>query len=226
MENQKNEITKAQSQKIQKAEKKKEQTERIIQEVDQKHKGYADYAHSDEALAVYIVRDIVKKVNTKGFWINVLCHSATNNSIEVLNKKDNVTLMYIDCELYPRLTKPVYPPKPMVIECDEKGKPKVWEFNGVQYNNSNCGYYNYDYLKESWQKEADAITWETAHEDIETWKERENNGTICRKYSRWKVIYYEKNNDENDNDKKNTGENSNGKKNNGNNIVIKRIFQK
>lgn len=139
--------------------KKQERKKKIIDELNQKYKGYKDYVSSNESLGVYIVRDIVKKINTKGYWIDIVVH--TNDTPNEYNGQCSPDL-YIVCSLYKRLTKPVYPPKPKT---------------------------NDKYELEMWQMEVDAITWEVAHKDINTWKRKNNTGEqksiICydEKYS-------------------------------------------
>lgn len=59
------------------------------------------------------------------------------------------TYIYIVFRLYKRVTKPIYPPKPKKDD---------------------------DYLLERWQMEVDAITWKTAHNDINYWKNKGNTG--------------------------------------------------
>ena len=174
MKNQNDEAKKSLSQKEQKAKKRKEakeQRKKIIKELDKKYKGYEDYVHSDESLAVYIVRDVVKNINTKGYWINVLSLDDTLKTVKT-SKDTYANVMQIVCELYPRITKPEYPTKP---------EPQS---------------FNYDYFIEQWHLEVDAITWDTAHADIRTWKHREVMGTPCKRYQKWKVLYYKKTVDE------------------------------
>lgn len=62
--------------------------------------------------------------------------------------------------LYKRITKPVYPPKPKTDD---------------------------EYLLERWQMEVDAITWKTAHKDINYWLRKGNTGD-----KKTLVCYYEK----------------------------------
>lgn len=119
---------------------KKDIKKKVIEELNKKYKGYEDYVHSNEALGVYIIRDVVKKINTKGYWIDIVEHD--NNTPNNYGDKYSQDL-HIVCRLYPRITKPVYPPKPITDD---------------------------DYLLELWQREIDAITWKASREDIDFWK--------------------------------------------------------
>lgn len=119
---------------------KKDIKKNVIEELNKKYKGYEDYVHSNEALGVYIIRDVVKKINTKGYWIDIVKHD--NNTPNNYGDRYSPDL-HIVCRLYPRITKPVYPPKPITDD---------------------------DYLLELWQREIDAITWKVSHGDIDFWK--------------------------------------------------------
>jgi len=147
------------SQKVEKSPKdsKKDIKKRVIEELNKKYKGYKDYVHSNEALGVYIIRDVVKKINTKGYWIDIVKHD--NDTPNDYGKKYSPDL-HIVCRLYPRKTKPIYPPKPTTDD---------------------------EYSLEFWQQEIDAITWQTAHEDIAFWKWQKKSG-----YKKTAVCYYER----------------------------------
>ena len=75
------------SQKVEKSPKdsKKDIKKRVIEELNKKYKGYKDYVHSNEALGVYIIRDVVKKINTKGYWIDIVKH---DNSLQIVSTKN------------------------------------------------------------------------------------------------------------------------------------------
>lgn len=64
---------------------------------------YISYVNNGDSAAVFIVRDIVKSINTAGMWIDV---SKTSGYKNKFNKWDfsNITI-----ELFPRKTKPIYP---------------------------------------------------------------------------------------------------------------------
>lgn len=136
---------------------KQERRKEIIEELNKKYVGYSDYVNSNESLGVYIVRDILKKINTKGYWIDIVEHN--NNNPNNYDGKYSPNL-YIVFRLYKRVTKPIYPPKPKKDDA---------------------------YLLEHWQMEVDAITWKTAHNDINYWKSKGNTG-----YKKTLVCYYEK----------------------------------
>lgn len=59
---------------------KQERRMEIIQELNKKYVGYSDYIYSNESLGVYIVRDILQKINTKGYWIDIVEHNNDNPS--------------------------------------------------------------------------------------------------------------------------------------------------
>lgn len=125
---------------------KQERRDKIIKEISKRYKGYDDYVHSNESLGVYIIRDIVKKINTKGHWIDIVKHDNDTPNAYDGNYSPN---LHIVCRLYPRLTKPKYPPKPQTDD--------VYELK-------------------RWQAEVDAIAWYTSHKDISTWKSKGHTG--------------------------------------------------
>lgn len=64
---------------------------------------YISYVESGESAAVFIVRDIVRSIDTTGKWIDVL-------SLEGCENKDRRwDFKYIDVELFPRKRHPKYP---------------------------------------------------------------------------------------------------------------------
>lgn len=143
---------------------KKERKEEILKELNIKYKGYADYVHSNEVLGVHIVRDVVKKINTKGYWIEIVLHEKNNprNCFDRYSPNS-----YIVCRLYPRVTKPNYPPKPNTTD---------------------------EYLLEKWQCEIDAITWQTAQKDIFYWQCKGNTGKMKTHICYYEQYYFEKDN--------------------------------
>ena len=64
---------------------------------------YISYVQNGDSAAVFIVRDIVKSVNTSGMWIDILSTSGDKNEY---GKWD---FSSITIELFPRKIKPVYP---------------------------------------------------------------------------------------------------------------------
>lgn len=63
---------------------------------------YIAYVASGESAAVFIIRDVCRSIDTTGFWIDITNKSACKNE----NGKWNFD--FIDCELFPRITKPDY----------------------------------------------------------------------------------------------------------------------
>lgn len=66
-----------------------------------KDKEYMDYINSGESMAVYIVRDMVKAVDTRGKWIDVI-------SLSMYYKKEKPNFNWIVVELFPRKIHPQY----------------------------------------------------------------------------------------------------------------------
>ncbi len=64
---------------------------------------YISYVKNGDSAAVYITRDIAKKVPTGGMWIDVV---SMNKKGRTDNRWD---FNYLIVELFPRKTKPVYP---------------------------------------------------------------------------------------------------------------------
>ena len=64
---------------------------------------YISYVESGASAAVFIVRDIVKSIDTSGMWIDVLATSGYKNRGGAWNFSS------ITIELFPRQTKPIYP---------------------------------------------------------------------------------------------------------------------
>ena len=66
-------------------------------------KDYLDYIDSGESAAVYIVKNIVKSLDTKNMWVDVV-------SINTYYKRGsgNIAFNWIVVELFPRKIKPKY----------------------------------------------------------------------------------------------------------------------
>lgn len=64
---------------------------------------YISYVESGESAAVFVVRDIVRSIDTTGMWIDVLSLEGDKN------KDDRWDFKYIDVELFPRRLHPKYP---------------------------------------------------------------------------------------------------------------------
>lgn len=64
---------------------------------------YISYVERGDSAAVFIIRDIVRSINTSGMWIDIIKTSGNKN------KYDKWDFSSITAELFPRKTKPVYP---------------------------------------------------------------------------------------------------------------------
>lgn len=64
---------------------------------------YISYVEHGESAAVFIVRDVVQSINTRGKWVDVLETEGEKNSDGQWDFKK------IRVELFPRKTKPIYP---------------------------------------------------------------------------------------------------------------------
>lgn len=64
---------------------------------------YISYVKNGDSAAVFIVRDIVRSIDTSGMWIDVISTSGYKNEF---GKWD---FSSITIELFPRKTKPIYP---------------------------------------------------------------------------------------------------------------------
>ena len=76
-----------------------------INELEYDYK-YENYIGSGEAEAVWIVKDVVKKINTKGKWIDVI----SLNTYEKKGAKGKTAYNWIIVELFPRTIHPKYVP--------------------------------------------------------------------------------------------------------------------
>ena len=64
---------------------------------------YISYVESGESAAVFMVRDIVKSIDTTGKWIDIL------NLVGYKNRDGRWDFEYFTFELFPRKTQPKYP---------------------------------------------------------------------------------------------------------------------
>lgn len=64
---------------------------------------YISYVTNGDSAAVFIVRDIVRSIDTSGMWIDVL------NTSGYKNKDGKWDFSSITVELFPRKTRPIYP---------------------------------------------------------------------------------------------------------------------
>ena len=66
---------------------------------------YISYIENGDSAAVFIVRDIVKSINTSGMWIDVIDTSGYKN----IKKDSKWDFSSITVEFFPRKIKPIYP---------------------------------------------------------------------------------------------------------------------
>lgn len=153
---------------------------------------YISYVEHGESAAVFITRDIVKSIKTKGKWIDVL--SVDGEKIETLSFDDNGEEIIFSrwdfksftVELFPRKTQPVYP----AWATEEEIKYITWQtahadiaklrekgYKGVKFEifpklvNLNKGKYEIN-RREAWNKKFDClVTEESFNADCE-WRER------------------------------------------------------
>ena len=99
---------------------------------------YICYIESGESAAVYIVRDVVQSIDTKGKWIDVLSLS-TNRKRRVMGRRN---FNWIIVELFPRNLQPLYD------ECDtDYNKYLTWETAHKDIRNQRrVGYHGEKYL--------------------------------------------------------------------------------
>lgn len=82
---------------------------------------YISYVENGDSAAVFIVRDIVRSIDTSGMWIDVISTSGYKNKF---NQWD---FSSITIELFPRKTKPIYPQ----IATPEDKKYITWQTANV-----------------------------------------------------------------------------------------------
>ncbi len=78
---------------------------------------YISYVESGESSAVFITRDIVKSINTNGKWVDVISVDG------YWNENRRWEFQSFSVELFPRKTRPVYPPQ----ASDEEKKYITWQ---------------------------------------------------------------------------------------------------
>ena len=64
---------------------------------------YISYVETGESAAVFITRDVVRAIETKGKWVDVTKIKGEQN------EDDRWEFEYFEVELFPRKTNPVYP---------------------------------------------------------------------------------------------------------------------
>lgn len=78
---------------------------------------YISYVESGESAVVFVVRDIVKAINTTGKWIDVL------DLVGYKNQDGQWDFEYFTVELFPRKTQPKYP----AVASEEDKKYITWQ---------------------------------------------------------------------------------------------------
>ena len=152
---------------------------------------YISYVEHGESAAVFITRDIVKAIKTKGKWIDVI--NIDGEKIETIFSDDNGQERTVarwdfksfSVELFPRKTQPVYP----AYATDEEIKYITWQtahddianlrrkgYKGVRFEifpkliNLNKGKYEI-ISREAWNKKFDCrVTEKSFNLDCE-WRE-------------------------------------------------------
>ena len=89
-------------------------------------KDYLDYIDSGESAAVYIVKNIVKSLDTKNMWVDVV-------SINTYYKRGsgNIAFNWIIVELFPRKIKPKYDTDPDYNRYLISNSLGVWILTGM-----------------------------------------------------------------------------------------------
>ena len=140
---------------------------------------YISYIEHGESAAVFITRDVVKSINTKGKWIDVLTVNGQRNDYGRWDFKS------FTVELFPRRTQPVYP----AYVSDEEKKYITWQaahadinnlrdkgYTGVKFEifpklvNLNKG--KYEMVREVWDKKRNCRVAEEYFTSSCEWRER------------------------------------------------------
>lgn len=111
---------------------------------------YKEYANTEEAFAVLFVKKYLHA--SKGKWVDIL-----DSRPDEYDKYSKLEFEFVDCELFNRKIKPIYPPKP-------KYPPKSPFLDEEKYKRQ-CNIIDEQYIIR-----CRAITWEAAHRDI--WQQR------------------------------------------------------
>ncbi len=112
---------------------------------------YKEYANSVEAYAVLFVKKYLRA--SKGKWVDILVSIPDEYETDNYDKCSKLEFEFVDCELFNRKIKPIYPPKP-------KYPPKSSFLDEEKYKRY-C-----DIIDEEYIISCRAITWEAAHRDI------------------------------------------------------------
>lgn len=122
---------------------------------------YDMYNTSGEATAVHIVRDIVKNINTKSKWIDVVSMDTDCSSYS------NFDFNWIIVELFPKMTRPQYTEYLEILPSDDNFSKREKEITNRRIREENR-----------------YITWQASHNDIEVHRSRNHHGekfiVLCR----------------------------------------------
>lgn len=77
-------------------------------------KDYKNYTHSKEALAVFLTRNYVDKLETRSKWIDVVSYDSWGGAIY-----DKILLNYFVIELFTREINPTYPKEETIQDKNE-----------------------------------------------------------------------------------------------------------
>lgn len=114
---------------------------------------YDMYNTSGEATAVHIVRDIVKNINTKSKWIDVVSMDTDCSSYS------NFDFNWIIVELFPRMTRPQYKEYLEILPSDDYFSKREKEITNREIREENR-----------------YITWQTSHNDIAAQRSKNYQG--------------------------------------------------
>lgn len=152
---------------------------------------YISYIKHGESAAVFITRDIVKSIKTKGKWIDVLNIDGDKIETRFFDDKGREKIDFswnfksFSVELFPRKTQPVYP----AYASDEEKKYITWQtahadisnlrskgYKGVKFEifpklvNLNKG--KYEIIREVWDKKRNCRVAEEYFTPSCEWRER------------------------------------------------------
>lgn len=137
-----------------------------------KDEDFEMYNKSGEATAVHIVRDIVRSINTREKWVDVVSMSENGYCFDDIRNFD-----WLIVELFPRLTRPSYKKSIEILPTDD-----VLTVERKKYlNRQVCEENRY-------------ITWKASHSDISVHRAKGHHGerfiVLCRPNRRTKQNDY------------------------------------
>lgn len=119
-----------------------------------KDEDFEMYNKSGEAAAVHIVCDIVRSINTREKWVDVVSMSENEYCFDDIRNFD-----WLIVELFPRLTRPSYKKSIEILPTDD-----VLTVERKKYLNRQV------------RKENRYITWKASHSDISVHRAKEHHG--------------------------------------------------